>query len=329
MRRIAGCFPLLCLLLPFSAVSVADEAGIRFAFASVPEGVQLLRTRDDYVRRLSPFDRAARVKTDRAVSEEEYLAFVAKSVLPWQPREREKLDSVLRELQPRFAALSLRLPKAILLVKTTGDEEGGVGYTRGNAIFLPAAYLEMPSDRLAWVISHEVFHVLMRQNADLRDRLYRIIGYEKTNEIEFPPSLARRKITNPDAPVINHRIRARLDDRPVWVVPVLFSDSEKYSPARGGTFFDYLQFRFMLVEESGPGGRAVPAMRGLEPVLVRPDELGGFLEQVGRNTNYLIHPEETLADNFALLVTGRTGMPNPEIPARIRDMIVRYFHQGW
>jgi hypothetical protein len=30
-----------------------------------------------------------------------------------------------------------------------------------------------------------------------------------------------------------------------------------------------------------------------------------FLEQVGRNTRYVIHPEEILAENFALLITGK------------------------
>ncbi len=268
------------------------------------------------------------MKTDRAVSEEEYLGFMAKSVLFWHPHERKKIDSLLREIKPRLAALSLRLPKAIALVKTTGDEEGGAGYTRGNAIFIPEAYLDLPGDRLARVISHEIFHILMRHNGGLRDRLYRVIGFERSNEIELPPSLASRKITNPDAPLINYRIRVRLGDQPVWVVPILFSDSEIYSPGRGGTFFDYLQFRLMLVEDDGGSGRARPVLRGSEPLLVRPGQVAGFYEQVGRNTDYIIHPEEILADNFALLVLGRTNIPNPEILDRMRGILRQYYPQA-
>ena len=37
------------------------------------EARRILTTRDDFIRALSPFDRAARVKTDKDVSEKEFL----------------------------------------------------------------------------------------------------------------------------------------------------------------------------------------------------------------------------------------------------------------
>jgi hypothetical protein len=48
-------------------------------------------------------------------------------------------------------------------------------------------------------------------------------------------------------------------------------------------------------------------------VLASPEEVSRFFEQVGRNTNYVIHPEEILADNFALLVLDEHNVPSPEI----------------
>jgi hypothetical protein len=36
-------------------------------------------------------------------------------------------------------------------------------------------------------------------------------------------------------------------------------------------------------------------------------------EQVGRNTQYIIHPEEIMADNFAELVMQDRSVPTPEI----------------
>jgi len=39
----------------------------------------------------------------------------------------------------------------------------------------------------------------------------------------------------------------------------------------------------------------------------------GFYEQVGSNTDYIIHPEEILADNFKFLLVGMTNLPSPEI----------------
>lgn len=38
-----------------------------------------------------------------------------------------------------------------------------------------------------------------------------------------------------------------------------------------------------------------------------------FWDQVGRNTDYLIHPEETMADNFEFLVQGTPNKPTQRI----------------
>ncbi|HSH95105.1 MAG TPA: hypothetical protein VK968_13220, partial [Roseimicrobium sp.] len=51
-------------------------SGNTVVFATVEEARTVLTNRDDYVERLSPFDRAAKLKTDRDVSEAEYLAAV-------------------------------------------------------------------------------------------------------------------------------------------------------------------------------------------------------------------------------------------------------------
>ena len=73
--------------------------------------------------------------------------------------------------------------------------------------------------------------------------------------------------------------------------------------------------RALLIEEDGPS-------------LYDVDELGGFFEQVGENTDYIIHPDEILADNFAFLLTGAIGgdevtqdIPNPEIPEALAEVL--------
>ncbi len=76
--------------------------------------------------------------------------------------------------------------------------------------------------------------------------------------------------------------------------PILFSRAESYDPTRGGEFFDYLQLGLLV--RSAPG-EALSAER-----VVGLQQVTGFFEQVGQNTQYVIHPEEILADNFALLV---------------------------
>jgi len=65
-----------------------------------------------------------------------------------------------------------------------------------------------------------------------------------------------------------------------------------------------------------------PALREGEPVLLAVSAVSGFSEQVGRNTGYIIHPEEILADNFALMVTGRSA-ESPEVLRKLRELFAR------
>ena len=46
---------------------------------------------DEFVGEMGPFDRAARLKTDREVSQEEFLAFAGKAVLQWERSETSKV----------------------------------------------------------------------------------------------------------------------------------------------------------------------------------------------------------------------------------------------
>ena len=70
---------------------------------------------------------------------------------------------------------------------------------------------------------------------------------------------------------------------------------------------DYLQFRFLLFEGTKSSSPKPPA-EGSASKLVTAEEVTDFVEQVGQNTDYVIHPEEILADNFALLVIGQQNV---------------------
>jgi hypothetical protein len=305
--------------MPQANIALDDNTVV--VFATVEEAREILTARDDFVRRMSPFDRAARMKTDRDVSEEDYLEFVGKNVLAWRDAEREKVASALEGIEPELRALSLPFPKKIFLVKTTGDEEGGAPYTRAGAMVFPKTVLTAPPARLRKLICHELFHVISRANPDLRDRLYAAIGFVKCDEVVFPLGLKSRKITNPDAPRNDHCIRLEVEGNQRWAVPILFSSPEKYDIERGGEFFRYLRFQLLLVERDDGSSAVEPIYDGQEPKLVDVEQASGFFEQVGKNTGYIIHPEEILADNFALLVLRRPNLPSPEIVEKLERIL--------
>lgn len=296
----------------WSATAAADiplGADTVARFADVADGVRALTVRDDFIQNLSPFDRQVLVRTDRDVSEAEFLEFVSRHVLPWTAAEIDQLTPLLADLAKKLAPWKLALPGVVLLVKTDGQECAHAAYCRGAAIVLPLRILRGP--RLQHILPHELFHVWSSHNAEPRQALYRSIGFERTNVVPLPPALAARKITNPDAPLNNQFITVTQDGRQMELMPILFSKLPRYDVARGGTLFDYLQFKLMALENND--GTRRPLVMGDQPVLLEPASVPGFNEQVGRNTKYLIHPEEILADNFVFLVEGRINLPSPRV----------------
>ena len=125
-------------------------------------------------------------------------------------------------------------------------------------------------------------------------------------------------ITNPDAPRNDHFLTVSIDDEQVMAVPILYSKTEKYDPTRRGGIFQYLRFRLMIVRPDDKGLMHAKLMDGA-PRLVEPNDVTGFFEQVGRNTTYIIHPEEILAEHFAILFgTDSQDVPTPKVLEKIR-----------
>ncbi|HEY2892706.1 MAG TPA: hypothetical protein VGJ16_00785, partial [Pirellulales bacterium] len=233
------------------------------------------------------------------------------NVLPWNTAEIERLSATLGAIATKIGPWKLKLPPVILLVKTSGREEAGAAYCRGAAIVLPQNVLQANEAGLNKILPHELFHVLSSHNPELREKLYAIIGFKACNEVQLPDALRNRKITNPDAPLNNQFIAVDQDGRRMELMPILISKSPRYDVARGGTLFNYLDFKLMLLE--GSQGMHRPALAAGQPVLFEPSRVPGFSEQVGQNTKYIIHPEEILADNFVFLLNGRINLPSPRV----------------
>ncbi|MBK5911572.1 hypothetical protein CCR85_08735 [Rhodothalassium salexigens] len=152
---------------------------------------------------------------------------------------------------------------------------------------------------------HELFHILSRHNRAARDELYALIGFKPCGAFDLPAPYAGRRITNPDAPVNAHYLPVTVDGVPTKVLPLLYAVSRTYDPTRRRPGFAG-QFRtgFMAVRHTGDRCEAVNGRDGTAR-LYRTDDLDDLYDRIGRNTQYTIHPEEILADNFALLMTGK------------------------
>jgi len=323
-----GAIVLLALLcVPFGRAG-AEETELPLhgesvlSFASVEKGRELLGSRDEFTAELTRFDLESRLMTRDDATVERLLEHVQQQVLPWTDAERESVARALASIRPRMEKLAPDLfPDTVWLIKSSGMDEGGAAYCRGNAIVLPRGMLARPpGGKLDSLLAHELFHILSRQHDGRRRKLYRIVGFKLIEQVKLPPSLADRKITNPDAPWINCYIKFQHDGQPFLGAPLLYAKAQRYDPSRGGTFFDYMQFELLKIEADGDNWTAATDADG-NPVLLDPTKNEDYFAQIGKNTRYIIHPEEIMADNFAALLTGREDLPNPEIVEELAEVL--------
>ncbi|MGI8981187.1 MAG: hypothetical protein ACR2FY_18325 [Pirellulaceae bacterium] len=291
----------------------------KVVFAGVEDGKKVLTAKDAFTQSLSRFDLQVRLKRTENATLEEWKKWVAAEVLPWSDEEIAHVKPAVTVLAEKLKKLKLPLPEKVLLVHMSGKEEADAAYTRANAIMLPTKVLSYAPDDLEGLLCHELFHVLSRHDARARQQLYGIIGFRACEEIPLPAQLKDRKLTNPDAPQINCTIDLKIEGRVVTATPVLYASAENYDAEKGGSLFRYMTFRLMVVEKKD--GKWQPAASGGNPILLEPRQTASFMEQIGKNTGYIIHPDEILADNFIQLVKENKKVATPKIIEQMESVL--------
>jgi hypothetical protein len=315
---------LICWLacLAFSGAGPTCGADIQLgpqtvvSFADVTRAKEILTQRDEFIQALSPFDRSARMKVGAPVTEDAFIEFVGASARAWTAADTSQLEKLLQALAVALEPWRLPLPRRIELIKTSGQEEGDAAYTRQNAIILSQRETASANTNL---LTHELFHVLSRSQPKLREQLYGVIGFKKINELVLPKELADIKITDPDGVSNSFMVEVKAHGEILPVVPILLSSSLRYDPVKGGEFFRYLTFKFLAVEIADSRGR--PRLHQGKPYLLDPASVEGFYEQIGRNTEYILHPDEILADNFVALISQQTNLPAPRIVSEMKHIL--------
>lgn len=296
---------------------VPFHSATKVRFASTEEAAALLGSADVWIRTLSPFDRSVRKQVSDDPGQDAFVEFTAEQAQAWTAEQIETLSAVVESAARRIDRLNLQLslPPTVLLVRTSGREESHAAYTREHAIILPDKVLNSPADELEELFLHELFHVMSRHEPSIRQTLYGIIGYYACPDVPFPEELLPLRVTNPDAFHHDFCIDVEAAGTARTVMPVLYAKG----PYTEGGLFDWVVFRLMAVEMLEGQWRPVQDEDGLR--LFEPREVSAFFDKIGRNTDYIIHPEETLADNFAFAIIERDDLPNPDISARVLDTL--------
>ena len=276
---------------------------------------------DQFIANMSEFDLQSRLQTTEKVTTEDYIQFITKQIIPWTPDHIRLLFDIITDLNTNsLDVFSIaKLPPTVLVILTNGKDESGAAYCRNlNTVVLPITKLPpITESNIAQLASgnewqttfpHELFHIISRNNITLQNKLYKEIGYNliPDNKVaNLPKILSHLKVTNPDAPLTKHYIElpTNTSETPVKLAPIIIA-SKQYSPDDNKNFFDYIDVLFGILDDDW------------NIIYVTPyDAVIGLHDKIGNNTDYIMHPEETLADNFVLLVQHKTDIPSPEIPA--------------
>lgn len=286
------------------------QPGTFVKVVNVARANELLCIEDDYTKVLSRFDLESKTDNKKGAVLEDYINYACSQNLNWTEEEIRIMGNIIGSAAKKIAALDLRIkmPVTIEIIKSTMDNEGNAeGYTRRNYIVLKDSRITGNRQSLEDLFIHELFHVLSRYDPEMREKVYSTIGFTKCNEVPYPPEIADKRISNPDAPFNDHYLRVSYENNPLDVMLILYSPKE-YD---GGSFFAYLQLGMLVVEGEQYNKKAV--YRGNKPMILKIKEVKGFYEQIGKNSDYIIHAEELSADHFVMLLNQQKGLPNPEL----------------
>ena len=129
--------------------------------------------------------------------------------------------------------------------------------------------------------------------------------------------MINRKLTNPDAHHFDSFIELNISDKETKLTPVTLARDPSI---REGGILANVTIEFLELEQNGE--QTKPKMKDDKPVVLGMREvMNSYMAKVGRNTNYIIHPEEIMADNFSMAIMGRKTAPNPEI----LESVLKYF----
>ena len=286
---------LLCLCLPVS-VAMAEGGMVGYRFVDADEAAEMLLANREYYANMNQIDLDFRMQKKGATLEE-LEAFAAAQARDYTDAEKAAIDSAMAAIEDACAGRGYALPPAegIVFAKTTMAEECDAGaYTHGTQIYMGESVMACGTmddpDAQAFfreVVAHELFHCLTRNHPDFRAAMYGVLGFTVADaDFELSDAIRERMISNPD--VGHHDAWATFDiDGEARDCVVVFTTGKPFEQP-GDSFFDDMVTGLVPIDD-------------LSTMYVS-DDASNFWDVFGRNTDYVIDPEETLADNFSFAI---------------------------
>lgn len=306
------------VLLATSSVSYAQDADtVRFHFATEKEARVLVCSDDVFTRGWSEFDIVSRLQ-DTCGTKSDLLALKQVEVRDWTEEEKQLILSDMHEINRiiRTEGYKLPFPEEVILVKSTMKDEGGAaGYTQANWIALSDSYIER-ADKEArrYLLLHELSHILTRNSMEYKTRLYSALGFKVIPEgMVYPEELKKIRISNPDIGAYDSYGPFKVNGRKENCAMYLYAGR----PYTGGKFFEYVEIAFVPYDSNMNPKRDADG----KLIMYNMSQIEDFAERVGKNTEYIIHPEEILAENFVLAFLREPDVATPKLQKKVYKVL--------
>ncbi len=236
----------------------------------------------------------------------EYKGFLQRDVSNFTKEESEFIVKTMNQAFQLCQTVSDKFfPDEILLIKSHGKAYGeDTYYTRENCIIIPKqALAKRNADEFLKVMLHEISHIVTRTRPTLKAQLYALIGFKKmTNPLIINDSLSQRLLTNPDGVQQNWATTlTAAGNKSVFAIPLLYAKNNMWSP-EVPDFFDNMGWNYFEIEPSANAKSLVVMTRGDKQQSTLDTKGINEMFQQNYNTQYIIHPDEIIADNFAFLM---------------------------
>lgn len=262
--------------------------------------------KDGFYDQISKLDIEIQMKKTTAfVSRENaltaYKAFLKSEVKSWTTEEKLVMSDIFYKVKKLCDTISPRIfPGDISLIKVKTNHYGkDVYYTRGNNIMVPENIFPSPavSEQLP-VMIHEVFHILSRNNPALRNDLYSLVGFKKADKtVQLNEAVSKKLLTNPDGISYQYLIELEGPNGIEKAIPLITSRFTSYRNDNQ-MFFDYLNFDLYKLKDQPTAYEVESDAVGKTTIPL--NSTPSFFKKIKDNTQYIIHPDEIMADNFML-----------------------------
>ena len=280
--------------------------------------IQLKKMKDsDYVKGFSEFDIMSKTNS-YTYSKDKYIQYSINQIIDWTTEEKKQLNEFYTQFLNRISELSLQkmlqLPKKINIIKSTMKHEGGAqGYTFLNNIVLKQLNYSL--------FAHEIFHIFTRYNPNITKLIYQTMNFKVADQLIKPNNsqFTKRIISNPDTPQIVYTT-IKYNDENLYVSPILHS-KHNYTN-RMKSFFDHLQVSLLFVDIREYNNNTILSYKKMNPNLIDIKDSKEYIEKLGENTLYNIHPEEVSAKHFEFLITNTwKNKKNPKLIKQLQKLL--------